>query len=91
MPEIRERPPSMLRNIDGGPLGGAAEDPGAPTINTKNVDGSPQAPMGGGGGGLRCPRSKRCIINLHGYKRQEVILLTGPTFPAPGPAMAYDP
>jgi hypothetical protein len=34
--KIRERPPSMLRNINGGPLGGAgAEDLGAPTINTK--------------------------------------------------------
>jgi hypothetical protein len=31
--EIRERPPSMLRNIDGGPLAGADEDLGAPTIN----------------------------------------------------------
>jgi hypothetical protein len=34
--EIRERPPSTLRNVDGGPLGGArAEDPGASTINDK--------------------------------------------------------
>jgi hypothetical protein len=34
--KIRERPPSMLRNVDGGPLGGAgAEDPGASTINAK--------------------------------------------------------
>jgi hypothetical protein len=34
--KIRERPPLMLRNINGGPLGGAeAEDLGAPTINTK--------------------------------------------------------
>jgi hypothetical protein len=89
MPEIRERTPSMLRNIDGGPLGGVAEDLGAPTINTKNVDGSPQAPIGGGG--LWCLRSERCIVNLHGYERQEVILLIDPTFPALGPAMAYDP
>jgi hypothetical protein len=38
MPEldIRERPPSTLRNIDGGPLGGArAIDPRVPTINAK--------------------------------------------------------
>jgi hypothetical protein len=28
--EVRERPPSMLRNVDGGPLRGAgAGDPGA--------------------------------------------------------------
>jgi hypothetical protein len=31
----------MLRNIDGGPLGGADGDPGAPTINAKNIDGGP--------------------------------------------------
>jgi hypothetical protein len=35
--KIREHPPSMLRNVDGGPPGGVgAEDPGAPTINAKN-------------------------------------------------------
>jgi hypothetical protein len=39
--EILECPPSMLRNIDGGPLGGADGDPGAPTINVTNVDGGP--------------------------------------------------
>jgi hypothetical protein len=34
--KVRERPPSTLRNIDGGPPGGAgARDPGAPTINAK--------------------------------------------------------
>jgi hypothetical protein len=34
--EIRERPPSALRNIDGGPPGGArAGDPEVPTINAK--------------------------------------------------------
>jgi hypothetical protein len=34
--EIWERPPSTLRNIDGGPLRGAgAGDPGGSTINTK--------------------------------------------------------
>jgi hypothetical protein len=34
--EIRDHPPSTLRNVNGGPLGGAgAIDPGAPTINTK--------------------------------------------------------
>jgi hypothetical protein len=34
--EIRERPPSMLENVDGGPLGGAgARDPEASTINAR--------------------------------------------------------
>jgi hypothetical protein len=28
-------PPSTLRNVDGGPLGGGARDTGAPTINAK--------------------------------------------------------
>jgi hypothetical protein len=37
--EIRERPPSTLENFDGGPLGGADRDPGAPTINVTNIDG----------------------------------------------------
>jgi hypothetical protein len=33
---IREHPPSTLRNIDSGPLGGVrARDPKAPTINVK--------------------------------------------------------
>jgi hypothetical protein len=35
-PEVRERPPSTLRNVDGGPPGGAgAEGPGASIINAK--------------------------------------------------------
>jgi hypothetical protein len=34
--KIQERPPSTIRNVDDGPLGGAgAEDLGVPTINTK--------------------------------------------------------
>jgi hypothetical protein len=34
--EIRERPPSTLRNVDGGPSGGVrAGDPRTPTINAK--------------------------------------------------------
>jgi hypothetical protein len=34
--KIRERPPSTLRNINDGSLGGAgADDPRAPTINAK--------------------------------------------------------
>jgi hypothetical protein len=38
--EIQERPPSMLRNVNDGPPGGAGvDDPGAPTINVRNIDG----------------------------------------------------
>jgi hypothetical protein len=34
--KVRERPPSTLRNVDGGPPGGAgAGGPRAPTINAK--------------------------------------------------------
>jgi hypothetical protein len=34
--EIRERPPSVLENVDGGPLGGArARGPGAPTTSAR--------------------------------------------------------
>jgi hypothetical protein len=39
MSRIRERPPSTLKNVDGGPLRGAEGDPGASTINARNVDG----------------------------------------------------
>jgi hypothetical protein len=40
---VRERPPSTLRNIDGGPPGGArAGGLRAPTINAKNIDGGAQ-------------------------------------------------
>jgi hypothetical protein len=39
--DIRECPPSMLRNINGGPLVGADGDPRVPTINVKNVDHGP--------------------------------------------------
>jgi hypothetical protein len=39
--EIWEHPPSTLRNVDDGPLGGADGDPRAPTINVTNVDGMP--------------------------------------------------
>jgi hypothetical protein len=48
MPEIQERPPSTQRNIEGGPLTGADEDPGAPTINVKK---STVGPLGGAGAG----------------------------------------
>jgi hypothetical protein len=88
MLEIRECPPLMLKDVDGGPLGGAAGDPVAPTINEKNVDGRPPGPLGGSG---LHPRSKRCVVNLLGYDRQKVILLTGPILPALIPIMAYNP
>jgi hypothetical protein len=35
MPEVREHPLSMPKNIDGGPLAGDDRGPGTPTINTK--------------------------------------------------------
>jgi hypothetical protein len=44
--EVRERPPSMLRNIDSGPLGGA----GAGGSEVRDVDGGPH---GGAGGKVR--------------------------------------
>jgi hypothetical protein len=54
---------------------GATGDPGAPTINIKNVDGGPPGPHGGSDPHSGC---EQCAINLHGYDRQGVILLTGP-------------
>jgi hypothetical protein len=39
--EIWERPPSMLKNVDGEHLGGGVGGPRAPTINAKNIDGGP--------------------------------------------------
>jgi hypothetical protein len=72
-----------------GLLGGSVRDPGAPTINEKNINSGPLGPCEGGVDLHR--GSKRCVINLHEYERQKVILLMDPTFPAPGPAMAYDP
>jgi hypothetical protein len=45
MPEIRERPPSTQETSTVGSLGGDAEDPGASTINTRNIDvGLPRCP-----------------------------------------------
>jgi hypothetical protein len=91
MPEIRENPPSKLKDIDGGPMGCAARDYGSPTINAKNVDSRPPAPPPRGGGSGLHPRSERCVVNMHGYDRQKVILLTGPSLPALIAIMAYDP
>jgi hypothetical protein len=39
--KLRQWPPLMLRNMDGGPLAGADGEPRAPTINIKNVNGGP--------------------------------------------------
>jgi hypothetical protein len=39
--EIQERPPSIQKMSKSGPLEGDAGDPGAPTINAKNVDDEP--------------------------------------------------
>jgi hypothetical protein len=71
-----------------GPLGGDARDPGALTINIKKHRWCPPGPHGGSG---LHPRSEICVVNLHGYDTQKVILLIGPTFPALGPVMADDP
>jgi hypothetical protein len=41
--EVQEHPPSTLRNVDGGPPGGAgAEGPRAPTTNVKTLMAGPQ-------------------------------------------------
>jgi hypothetical protein len=42
----------------------------------KNVDDMPPDPHGGSG---LHPGSERFVINLYGYDRQKIILLTGPT------------
>jgi hypothetical protein len=40
----------------------------------------PQALVWGGGGGFGLHlRFERCVINLHGYDRPNVVLLMGPT------------
>jgi hypothetical protein len=85
--KIRERPPSTLRNVDGGPSKGAgAEDPGAqraprevpelkiwehPSSTLRNIN--DERPGCG-----PHPGFKRCVVNLHRHDRQKVILLTGP-------------
>jgi hypothetical protein len=66
--------PSMLKNIYGAPLGCADGDPGAPTINVKKYQRQPPGPLGGSDPYLG---SERCVVNLHGYDRHIVILLTG--------------
>jgi hypothetical protein len=62
-----------------GPLGGVRTgDPGAPTINVKNIDDGHPGPHGGSG---PHPGYKRCVVNLHRHDRQKVILLTGLILP----------
>jgi hypothetical protein len=39
--EIWEHPPSMLKNVNGGPMGGGAGDLRVPTINAKNINSGP--------------------------------------------------
>jgi hypothetical protein len=59
--KIQKHPPPTLRNIDGGPLGGAtAEDLGAPTINGKKRQ--RQAPRGAKAEDLGAPtiNAKKC-------------------------------
>jgi hypothetical protein len=46
--EVQERPPSTRKMLMMAPLGGDVRDPGAPTINAKNVDG---CPLGGSADG----------------------------------------
>jgi hypothetical protein len=50
--EIWERPPPMLKNIDGETLVGADGDLGVRTINARNVDGGP---LGGADGDPGAP------------------------------------
>jgi hypothetical protein len=87
--EIWERPPSMLRNIDDGPLGGVgAGDPGASTINAKKRRRRVPRPSRG----VWSPSGVRKVSHdLHRHDRQKVILLMGPSLPALSFAMADDP
>jgi hypothetical protein len=52
MAEVRERPPPFLKTSMTGPLGGDAEDPGAPTTYLEDVDGGP---LGSDAGSLDAP------------------------------------
>jgi hypothetical protein len=62
------------------PLGGGAGDMGAPTINAKKYRWWAPKPSCGEGGGFGLHlRFERCVINLHGYDRPNVVLLMGPT------------
>jgi hypothetical protein len=85
---MREHPPSMLRNIDGGPplRGARAVDPGAPTINAKKHQWWSPGPRGGSG-----PHSgfERCVVTCIGVI--EKMLLMGPILPALSSVMTDDP
>jgi hypothetical protein len=85
--EIRERPPSMQKTSMAGPLIGGDGDPRAPTINAKKLTAGPLTPWGSD----LHSGSERCVVNLHGYDRQKVIMHTGSTFPTTGHVMADDP
>jgi hypothetical protein len=88
VPRILEHPPSTQKTSMVGTQGGSDREPGPPTINARNVDGRP--PWGGGTTGLH-PGFERCVVNLNGYDRQKVILLTSLIHPALSPVMAYNP
>jgi hypothetical protein len=47
---VRESPPSMQKMSTTGPMGGGAGGLGAPTINTKNIDGGLPGRRAGGPG-----------------------------------------
>jgi hypothetical protein len=68
-----------------GPLADADGEPGAPTINVKNVDDEPSSLCRGGGGSGLHLGSERCVVNLHGYDTQKVILFTDLILLALGP------
>jgi hypothetical protein len=61
-----------------------------PPSTQKSIDNGQLGPHGGGEAPVSI-RDLKVVINMHAYDRQKAILLTGPTFPTPGPVMAYDP
>jgi hypothetical protein len=67
MTKIRECPPSMQEMLMASLLGGDDGDPGAPTINTKNVDSEPPGPCVCVGGGVRSPSRIRKVCCKHAW------------------------
>jgi hypothetical protein len=65
MPEIREHPPSTQKMSMTDPLRGNVGDPGAYTINVKNVDSEPP--------GRRCWRSRSAHHQRKKYRRQDIL------------------
>jgi hypothetical protein len=57
---------TYVGDVDGGPLGGVVEDPGAPTIDAKKHRQRGPRPLWGSN---LHPGSERCVVNLHGYHR----------------------